>query len=62
MYNAQSSKDGWRCQEAKEDRQFLKGQVFRLRQNEAIFLADFTLLGSEFHRVGAVVWMEGLDR
>ena len=26
---------------------------FRLRRNEAIFLADFTLSGIEFHRVGA---------
>ena len=26
---------------------------FRLRRNEAIFLADVTLSGSEFHRVGA---------
>ena len=53
MYNAKSRQpmDGGAKKLRRIDN--FDKMVFRLRRNEAIFLADFTLSGSEFHRVGA---------
>ena len=53
MYNAKSLQpmDG----DAKKLRRIghFENIGFQITANEAIFLADFTLSGSEFHRVGA---------